>query len=868
MTRLCAATFAALLFLGKCSAQETGYDREALQSLTEYRQQHRKTVDGRLCAAAFVQDDHTYTDCTTARNPEGVSGRQWCYVEVQLLGKGPRDWDYCQDVVDYDSVRASARGMFDEKAENLKAASGQLSIQSERLRDTINRYKSTCLSNDVVSGRIHEIDDTLRAADHSITELQSGLSKIKELQTAIMGLKTDIDRNAEKSAANRVNCEAHRGYEDEPVGDGLRGTYYPNARFQGPALAYSDDKKIDFVWTETSPADDIPYQHFSIRWDGYVSAPTTGSYQFITQADCGARIFLDGSPIIIDRMPTPIEGAAFTENAVRVLQPGDYTDVAKTYSQPQNLLGGKKYRLRIEYFHLSSNKFNNENSAKIALGWKSASIPEQIIPTDYLFMSNPSKSLKISGLGGGDFDMTLLENGAYAFTDSKDHYIADIPSKYEGSKLIRTAIRPTESNIEIELSAESFIYVAVPRGGSSPSSSMTGKAQSVSFEETPDTISVYLAEDVNSKATQQVPFKIYAARALPGHVALSLPQQTSYMMFFMPVKSSEHNCEGETMAVMTGSKFFNTCTSSSYASGQYDCKAGLSGKSMDLPYGAWRTSAGQPIGQYIMASFTQPIEVASVQFKPLDDPSTWPTEMTIEFPGTHDVEKITIQPGDHTYPIAPRMTNAVKATISGMRDSSSSTTGGSIGFIGSACVKAETEVKEIIDESISISFGGGASQQTPAGFKLDDGAPKAAHGDFFYGWEHQGLIVNPDLCEGASTHGGIAFPEPECSKEDACDANVDCNYPNMWSIDMPKYGSYRVTVEVGSPCGSPQINNLFVNGVPFINNEFLQPGQYSKATGDVSLTTSATISLTSSTRTTLQSIRIERLPSSILPFSF
>ena len=68
------------------AAQEAdGLSREQLKPLTSFRQQHRRTVlgqawgsvgavlscgvqcdevDGRLCAAAFVQDKRVYTGCT------------------------------------------------------------------------------------------------------------------------------------------------------------------------------------------------------------------------------------------------------------------------------------------------------------------------------------------------------------------------------------------------------------------------------------------------------------------------------------------------------------------------------------------------------------------------------------------------------------------------------------------------------------------------------------------------------------------------------------------------------------------------------------------------------------------------------------
>merc|ERR1719301_486695 len=86
---------------------EEGYSKEQLQPLTQFRQQHRKTVDGRLCAAAFVQDRQTYTGCTDATNPAGESGRPWCYVEAQLLGSDAKEaaWNFCAPAVDYDAMR-------------------------------------------------------------------------------------------------------------------------------------------------------------------------------------------------------------------------------------------------------------------------------------------------------------------------------------------------------------------------------------------------------------------------------------------------------------------------------------------------------------------------------------------------------------------------------------------------------------------------------------------------------------------------------------------------------------------------------------------------------------------------------------------
>mmetsp|Transcript_25819 Transcript_25819/g.65091 ORF Transcript_25819/g.65091 Transcript_25819/m.65091 type:complete len:236 (+) Transcript_25819:268-975(+) len=90
------------------------YNADKFIPLTRFRQQHRRTEDGRLCAAAFIQDQQPFTNCTDIAAPtpsaENVVGREWCYVEAQLLnqpvnGEPAPNWGYCQPVPDYDELR-------------------------------------------------------------------------------------------------------------------------------------------------------------------------------------------------------------------------------------------------------------------------------------------------------------------------------------------------------------------------------------------------------------------------------------------------------------------------------------------------------------------------------------------------------------------------------------------------------------------------------------------------------------------------------------------------------------------------------------------------------------------------------------------
>ena len=69
---------------------------------------------GRLCSAEYTQNGVTFSDCTTAANPDGVAGKEWCAVEPGLAGS---DWAYCAPKIDYGAMRSAAEVGFAAKAE-------------------------------------------------------------------------------------------------------------------------------------------------------------------------------------------------------------------------------------------------------------------------------------------------------------------------------------------------------------------------------------------------------------------------------------------------------------------------------------------------------------------------------------------------------------------------------------------------------------------------------------------------------------------------------------------------------------------------------------------------------------------------------
>jgi len=87
---------------------DIGLSREDLLPLTRWRQQHRRTDEGHLCAAASVQESRVFTGCTDGPAPDKSVGRPWCYIDPQVMSSlpgGTRRWGHCQPVRDYDAMR-------------------------------------------------------------------------------------------------------------------------------------------------------------------------------------------------------------------------------------------------------------------------------------------------------------------------------------------------------------------------------------------------------------------------------------------------------------------------------------------------------------------------------------------------------------------------------------------------------------------------------------------------------------------------------------------------------------------------------------------------------------------------------------------
>lgn len=85
--------------------------------------------------------------------------------------------------------------------------------------------------------------------------------------------------------------------------------------------------------------------------------------------------------------------------------------------------------------------------------------------------------------------------------DSTTEFIADVPSHYRGLRLLRTLKSPKVPTAHFEVSAESALFVAVPRGGKPPTASNQLNFQPIKFASIDNGVSVYTAasQEVSSR---------------------------------------------------------------------------------------------------------------------------------------------------------------------------------------------------------------------------------------------------------------------------------------------------------------------------------------------------------------------------------
>ncbi len=164
---------------------------------------------------------------------------------------------------------------------------------------------------------------------------------------------------------------------------GLSAEYYDNISLKGTPTVKRIDKQMAFSWTLFSPHEDLPYDWFSVRWNGKIKGPKNGPVTIGIEGNDGYRIYLDGK-LFIDNWKKQ-----------------SYNTIVKPFEFEKD----KEYDIRIEFFESAGN-------SKIKLVWDAG------VEQDYqarinkavTAAKNANVAVITAGINEGEFrDRALLD---------------------------------------------------------------------------------------------------------------------------------------------------------------------------------------------------------------------------------------------------------------------------------------------------------------------------------------------------------------------------------------------------------------------------------------------------------------------------
>ena len=79
---------------------------------------------------------------------------------------------------------------------------------------------------------------------------------------------------------------------------GLKGEYFNHSKFENAQPLFTrTDRQIDFHWWDGAPREDMNDDDFGIRWTGFLTAPTTGTYQIGAIGMNAFELYIDNKQI-------------------------------------------------------------------------------------------------------------------------------------------------------------------------------------------------------------------------------------------------------------------------------------------------------------------------------------------------------------------------------------------------------------------------------------------------------------------------------------------------------------------------------------------------------------------------------------------
>ena len=187
-------------------------------------------------------------------------------------------------------------------------------------------------------------------------------------------------------------------YTEDGQPGGLTARYYLGENFETLA-ATRTNAQVDFDWSTTPPTD-LPHDHFSVRWTGFVEAEHAGTYTLLASSDDGVRVWVDDKLVINAWNIRPVQSdAAEIEFAAH-----------------------SRHRIRMEYFQAAQ-------GAVVRLAWRLPAKDSLLTWTseaadaiDYYFMYGPALDRVIADYRDLAGTVPMFGKWAWGFWQCKEHY--------------------------------------------------------------------------------------------------------------------------------------------------------------------------------------------------------------------------------------------------------------------------------------------------------------------------------------------------------------------------------------------------------------------------------------------------------------
>jgi len=201
-------------------------------------------------------------------------------------------------------------------------------------------------------------------------------------------------------------------FSDDGQPGGLSASYFKGENFD-ELVQKRTDPQVDFDWSDTAPAN-LPHDHYSARWSGFLQAEEAGEYTLLTTSDDGVRVWVDDNLVANDWS-----------------QHGPETLVSKIKFEANS-----RHRIRVEYYQ-------SEGGAVVQLTWRKPPQPETPLTwnseasdsIDYYFMYGPAIDKVIASYRRLTGAAPMFGKWAWGFWQCRERYksqqeLLDVVARY------------------------------------------------------------------------------------------------------------------------------------------------------------------------------------------------------------------------------------------------------------------------------------------------------------------------------------------------------------------------------------------------------------------------------------------------------